>query len=213
MRRNSRLSLILAVASLGAGSMLWGQNPSSPTGSSQGAPSGQTGAPGAGPTSAGPMSERSPMDAPMQTRVDDKKFLKDATMGGLTEVELGKLAAEKGSSDAVKQFGQKLAQDHGQANELLKQIAAKENVEAPASLDSKHQSRVDKLSKLSGPEFDKAFVKDQVKDHQKDISDFQAEAQYGSDPNVKAAAAKLLPTLQQHLEQAKDLSKQTTARK
>jgi len=148
------------------------------------------------------------MDTPMQARVDDKKFLKDAAMGSMTETQIGKLAAEKGSSDNVKQFGQKLASDHAKAAEELKQVAAKENVQIPESLDSKHQSKVDKLSKLSGPQFDKAFVKDQMKDHEKDVDNYKAEAQYGTNPDVKMVAAKQLPTLQQHLAEAKDLNKQ-----
>ncbi len=146
-------------------------------------------------------------DAMTTTKVDDKRFVKDAAIGGMTEVELGKLATEKGSSDAVKQYGQKLIDDHTKSNDELKQIASAENVNIPSSLDSKHQSRIDKLSKLSGPNFDKAFLKDAVKDHEQDISEFQNEAQGGSDPNVKQFASKNLPVLQEHLTAAKDLSK------
>src|SRR5205807_8479023 len=124
----------------------------------------------------------------MPRKVDDKKFVKDSALGGLTEVELGKLAAQKGSSDAVKQFGQRMVDDHSKANDQLKEVAGKSNIEVPAALDSKHQSRVDKLAKLSGPEFDKAYLKDQVKDHQRDVSDFKSEAQNGSDPNIKQFA-------------------------
>jgi len=154
-----------------------------------------------------------PMDTPMQTRVDDKKFLKDAAMGSMAEAQLGKLAAEKASSDSVKQYGQKLASDHEKAAEELKQLAAKENVQIPDSLDSKHQSKIEKLGKLSGPEFDRAFVKDQMKDHQKDIDSYKAEAQYGTNPEVKMVAAKQLPALEQHLATAKDLSKQKAGMK
>ncbi len=143
----------------------------------------------------------------MTTKVDDKKFVKDAAIGGMTEVEMGKLAAQKGASDAVKQYGQKLVDDHTKANDQLKELASKENINLPASLDSKQQSRVDKLAKLSGPKFDKAFVKDAVKDHEKDINEFKSEAQYGSDPNIKQFASNTLPTLEQHLAAAKDLNK------
>ena len=143
----------------------------------------------------------------MTTRVDDKTFAKNAALGGMTEVELGKLATQKASSDAVKQFGQKLIDDHTKANDQLKEIAGKENITIPDALDSKHQSRVDKLSKLSGPEFDKAFVKDAVKDHEHDISEFKSEAQNGSDPNVKQFASNTLPALEDHLSMAKNLSK------
>jgi len=151
-----------------------------------------------------------PTDQPMDAaaaKVDDKAFLKEAAQGGMTEVELGKLAAQKASNADVKQFGQKMVDDHTKANDQLKEVASKENVQIPDALDSKHQSRIDKLSKLSGPAFDKAYVKDQLKDHQADVKDFSAEAQNGSDPNVKAFASSTLPTLQQHLELVKNLNK------
>jgi len=149
----------------------------------------------------------------MTPKVDDKKFVKDAAIGGMAEVELGKLAAEKGSSEAVKQFGQKMVDDHTKANDQLKQLASKEGITIPDTLDSKHQSRVDKLAKLSGPKFDKAYVKDAVKDHEKDVSEFKNEAQYGSDPNVKQFASSTLPVLQEHLTAAKDLNKTEKAQK
>jgi putative membrane protein len=145
--------------------------------------------------------------ATMPPKVDDKKFVKDAAIGGMTEVELGKLAAQKASRDEVKQFAQKMVDDHTKAGDQLKEIAAKENIPVADALDSKHQSRIDKLSKLSGEEFDKAYIKDQLKDHQSDVKDFSAEAQGGTNPNVKAFATSTLPTLQQHLDLVKSLSK------
>lgn len=168
-------------------------------------------APGGGP----PASPRpntpdmGPMNNPdtMTAKVDDKRFLKDAALGGMTEVELGKLAVQKASRDEVKQFGQKMVDDHSKANDELKQVASKENVSIPDSLDSKHQSRIEKLSKLSGEDFDKAYAKDQLKDHEADVREFQNEAQNGSDPGVKAFASSTLPTLQQHLSMLKDLNK------
>jgi len=102
---------------------------------------------------------RSPgANEPMDTKAkgEDGKFLKDAALGGMTEVELGKLAVQKASRDDVKQFGQKMVHDHTRANHQLKQIASQENIPVPETLDSKHQSRIDKLSKLSGEDFDKA---------------------------------------------------------
>ena len=139
-------------------------------------------------------------------KMNDKKFVKDAAIGGMTEVELGKLAAQKASSDDVKQFGQKMVDDHTKANDQLKEIATKESIEVPSSLDAKHQARIDKLSKLSGDAFDKAYVKDQLKDHQQDVSEFQAEAQTGTDPNIKQFASATLPTLQEHLTMVKGLN-------
>jgi putative membrane protein len=179
------------------------------------------GAPGGGGGQAGgasqPMPERpSASDATagmnnpdtMTRKVDDKKFLKEAATGGLIEVELGKLAAQKGSSDGVKKFGQKMVDDHGKANDQLKEVAAKSQVEVPSSIDSKHQSQIDKMSKLEGPAFDKAYIKNMVKDHDKDVAAFKLEAQNGQDPNVKQFAASTLPTLQEHQQMIKELKDQ-----
>jgi putative membrane protein len=209
MRRILLNSLICSsISLLGAGAALAqspsqspGQSPSTPQSPSSRPTSPNTNSPG------GPGSADNP-DATAATRkVDDKKFVKDAALGGMAEVELGKLAAQKASSDAVKQFGQKMVDDHTKANDQLKEIASKENISIPDSLDPKHQSRIEKLSKLSGPDFDKAYAKDQVKDHQKDVSEFKSEAENGSNPNIKQFASTTLPTLQEHLSMAKDLNK------
>jgi putative membrane protein len=198
----SSISLLGAGAAMAqAGGQSPGQAPSSPQ------------SPSSRPTSpdmngpAGPGAANSPDATTMTRKVDDKKFVTDAALGGMAEVELGKLATQKASSDAVKQFGQKMVDDHSKANDQLKEIASKENISIPDSLDSKHQSRIEKLSKLSGPDFDKAYVKDQVKDHKKDVSEFKSEAESGSNPNIKQFASTTLPTLQQHLSMAQDLNK------
>jgi putative membrane protein len=146
-------------------------------------------------------------DQRISNKIDEKRFVKDALVGGLTEVELGKLAVDKASNDAVKQFGQKMIDDHSKANAELKEIATKEKIDVPDSLDSKHQSRVEKLSKLSGADFDKAYIKDQLKDHQQDVREFQQEAKSGTDPDVKSFASKTLPTLEEHLSMVKELDK------
>ena len=177
-----------------------GQSPSTP----QSSPSSRQASPNTnGP--AGPNQANGPDT--MTTKVDDKKFVKDAALGGMAEVELGKLATQKAASDEVKQFGQKMVDDHTKANDQLKQVAAKESISIPDALDSKHQSRINKMSKLSGPDFDKAYIKDQVKDHQQDVNEFKSEADNGSDPNIKQFASSTLPTLQEHLSMAKDLNK------
>jgi putative membrane protein len=166
---------------------------------------GGTGAPGGGPTAGTPGTMPDTTSAP--NKVDDKKFMKDAAVGGMTEVELGKLAQEKAANPEVKQFAEKMVSDHTKANDQLKEVATKAKIDIPNALDSKHQSRVDKLAKLSGPQFDKAYMKDQLKDHEKDVSAFQSEAQGGSDPAVQKFATETLPTLQQHLEMAKNVNK------
>ncbi len=146
------------------------------------------------------------------SKMSDAQFVKEAAMGGMIEVELGKLAQEKASLDSVKQFGKKMVDDHTQANDELKQITAKNGMQVPNALDAKHQARVDKLSKLSGPEFDKAYLKDQLKDHQQDVKEFKMESQNGTDPAIKDYAAKTLPVLQEHLDTVKKLNKGDHAR-
>jgi putative membrane protein len=141
------------------------------------------------------------------TKVDDKRFAKEAAIGGLAEVELGKLAVQKASSDDVKQFGQKMVDDHSKANDQLKEAASKANISIPDTLDAKHQAKIDKLSKLSGDAFDKAYVKDMLKDHETDVREFQNEAQNGTNPEIKSFASTTLPVLQQHLSMVKDLNK------
>ena len=149
-----------------------------------------------------------PDTTPAQTKVDDKKFVKDAAMSSMTEVELGKLAAQKATSDSVKQLGQSTVDDQTKLAAELKQIADTAKVDVPNAVDSKHQSRIDKLSKLSGTEFDRAILKDLTKDHEQDVREFQLEARNGSDPTVKDFATKNLPALQQNLDTAKNLSKE-----
>ena len=148
-----------------------------------------------------------PMDTSVQSKVDDKKFARDAALDGMIAVQLGKLAAEKASRDDVKQFGQKLVEERTKVTDQLKEVAGQENVPIPDALDSKHQSRIDKLSKLSGEEFDKAFVKELLRDNDADVRDFNAEAQNGSNAKIKTFASNMLPTLQQQLESVKSLNK------
>ena len=138
----------------------------------------------------------------------DRKFVVEALRGGMAEVELGKLAGEKASNDSVKQFGKRMVDDHGKAGEELKKLAQDKGITPPTDLEAKHKKLHDRLAKLSGPEFDRAYVDEMVKDHRKDVKDFQREADRAKDPDVKAFAAKTLPTLQEHLKQVEDLQAQ-----
>jgi putative membrane protein len=133
---------------------------------------------------------------------DDADFVQKAAKGGLAEVELGRLAQQKGASDVVKQFGQRMEQDHSKANQELQQLAFSKGVTLPQSLDEKDAAERDRLSKLSGREFDAAYMLDMVKDHMEDVSEFQREANKGQDLDVKAFASKMLPILQDHLRMA-----------
>jgi putative membrane protein len=134
----------------------------------------------------------------------DSDFVRKAAQGGMAEVELGRLATSKASNEKVKQFGQRMVDDHSKANNELKEVASRKGVTLPTSLDAKDQSTKDKLSKLSGAEFDKAYMEDMVKDHKTDVSEFRKESNSGSDPDVKSFASKTLPTLEEHLKLAED---------
>jgi len=135
----------------------------------------------------------------------DRKFIEEAAQGGMAEVQLGQLAQQKASSDQVKQFGKKMADDHQKANDELKKIASTKGITLPTDLSSSDRREYDKLQKKSGADFDREYMKEMVSDHKKDVKDFQSEGKSAKDPDIKNFAASTLPTLQQHL----DLAQQT----
>ena len=135
----------------------------------------------------------------------DKKFVREAAEGGMAEVELGKLAADKATNQDVKQFGQRMVDDHSKANDQLKQVAQQEGITLPTTLSAKDKAEKERLSKLSGERFDQAYMSLMRKDHTKDVSEFRMESKSGHDPDVKSFAAQTLPTLQDHLKQAESI--------
>lgn len=132
----------------------------------------------------------------------DRKFMQKAASDGLAEVELGTLAKDKAASDEVKSFATRMVADHGKANDQLKSVAAAKGVELPADTDKGHKKKMDKLGKLSGPDFDRAYMKEMVSDHKKDVAAFRKEAKSGKDGDVKGFASQALPTLEEHLAMA-----------
>jgi putative membrane protein len=143
----------------------------------------------------------------------EAKFIKDAAQGGMMEVALGKLAQQKASSDKVKEFGKRMEQDHSKANDELKKLASDKGVQLTSALDSKHKAKVDKLTKLSGADFDKRYMSDMVSDHKEDVKDFEKQAEKAKDADVKQFASKTLPTLKQHLQLAESTDKDVKASK
>lgn len=127
----------------------------------------------------------------------------------MAEVELGKLAAERASSPDVKQFGQRMVDDHTKANDQLKQVASEKGVTVPDKLSAKDEATKDRLEKLSGEQFDHAYMRNMVTDHTKDVSEFRTEAKAAKDPAVKDFAQQTLPTLEDHLKQAKSIAPKT----
>ncbi len=141
----------------------------------------------------------------------DTHFATKAAAGGMAEVQLGQLALKNASSGDVKAFAQKMVDDHTKANDKLKNVAAKDNITLPSSMDSKDQATYDRLSKLNGAAFDRAYMRDMVADHKKDVADFQREASNGANPDLKNFASETLPTLQEHLKLAQDTESKTMA--
>jgi putative membrane protein len=143
----------------------------------------------------------------------DEKFAMEAAMGGLAEVEFGRVAAQKGATDEVRQFGQRMADDHSKANQDLMQVASAKGWALPTALDAKHQAELQKLSALSGDKFDKTYVDMMVKDHKQDTAAFQKESTGGSDADVKAFAARTLPVVQEHLQMIQRIHDKMALRK
>jgi putative membrane protein len=127
-----------------------------------------------------------------------------AASGGLAEVELGRLGADHAANPDVKKFGQRMVDDHGKANDELSGILRHKGLEAPMTLKGQEKSTYERLSKLNGAAFDRAYMEDMVKDHEKDVKEFEKEATSGKDPDLKAFADRTLPTLQDHLKMAKE---------
>jgi putative membrane protein len=147
----------------------------------------------------------SPVRADNAVSSGDKAFVMKAAQGGMTEVQLGQLAADKSTSQDVKDFGSKMVTDHGNANDELKSIASSKGIPLPDKLDAKHQAMVDKMTSLSGAAFDKAYVDAMVGAHKKDNALFTQEASSGQDADIKAFAAKTDETVKMHLSMIQDI--------
>jgi putative membrane protein len=117
----------------------------------------------------------------------------------MAEVALGKLALQKSTNTQIKDFANMMVTDHGKANDELMAIAKSKNITLPATVDSTHQKKMDDLAKLSGKDFDKAYVDAMVDGHKKTLTLMQDEAKDGKDADLKAFAAKTAPTVQMHL--------------
>lgn len=128
----------------------------------------------------------------------DMNFMKEAATGGMAEVDLGKLAEQNAANPEVKQFGARMVRDHGKANQQLTAIAGKKGVQLPQNLDPQHAQKRDQLAQLHGAEFDRAYMSDMVKDHDKDIQAFRHEAQSSQDPDLRRFARETLAVIEQH---------------
>jgi putative membrane protein len=133
-----------------------------------------------------------------------EQFLKKAIEANLAEIQLGKLAQEKGASDGVRSFGKQLEQDHAAANQKATAMAKEMGMTPPTEPNKKQKAMYDRMSKMSGDKFDQEFVKHMVDDHKKDIKEFQQEAKKTNEPPSRFAN-EVLPDLQKHLDTAQGL--------
>lgn len=133
---------------------------------------------------------------------EDKEFVAKAGMGGLFEVKAGDVARQRASSAEVKSFAERMVTDHSKANAELAQLATAKGVALPTELQGEPERAFEHLRTLTGAELERAYMQHMVEDHQKDVAEFEKASASAQDPEVKAWAAKTLPTLREHLEQA-----------
>ena len=190
-------TLALASAMLLCGSMSLAQ-------ASQGAGGPASQNPGQNPTTDPQMSG---MQAAGQTSGGDRMFVKNAMQGGMAEVQLGQMTLQKTNNDQVKQFAQRMIDDHTKMNEQMKPVAQQLGVDVPGQISKKDRATMAKLQSLSGPAYDQAYIKDMVKDHKQDLSDFQMEASSGQDQTAKDAASQGSKVIAQHLQMAQQMAK------
>ena len=132
----------------------------------------------------------------------DRKFVEGAALGGMAEVELSKVATARGSTLQIRQFAQRLVNDHRKMNRELKQVASTKGIVVPTSLDAKDQKAVEELKKRDAKKFDREYMEMMVRDHRKDVAEFQQAIRNTKDPDIKAFASSALLTLKDHLQLA-----------
>ena len=133
---------------------------------------------------------------------DDRTFAMKAAQGGMMEVEAGKAAQSKAQHDSVKQFAQKMVDDHGKANAELMSLAKSKGVDLPPALDKEHKAHMDMMAKKSGADFDREYMKHMVDDHKKTVADFEKQSKSGKDADLRKWAGDKLPTLREHMKMA-----------
>ena len=136
----------------------------------------------------------------------EKTFIEKTALGDMTEVTLGKMAAEKGSSKEVKDFGDQMVKDHSKINDNLKNVARRMGVEIPARVDAMRQAKIDRLAKMSGAAFDKAYVNGAIKAHEMAIAAFERADAQAKNEDLKKFIKESVPTMKDHLEMIRKFS-------
>ena len=140
-----------------------------------------------------------------QLSAQDRDFVRDATTGGKAEIALGKVAAQKASDSAVKDFGRRMVEDHTKADDQLAAIARKDRISIPPASDQQQQTDYARLDRQSGPAFDRLYMRMMVGDHRKTVQLFQSETS-SDNSDLKQYASATLPVLQNHLNMAQAIA-------
>ncbi len=165
------------------------------------------------PTQPAPPTQPTPptQPAPLLNRATisplDRQFIIDAAQGGMAEVSLGQMASQRATNDAVKQYAQRMVQEHTQANRELLRLASQKGVTPPRDMGPKYRAAMDRLMQLPRASFDQAYISEAgINGHLESLAVYQRQAQLGQDPDLKAFAAKTLPIVQNHLQVAGNLT-------
>lgn len=202
--RKSKVGALLG-AMLLSGSMGWAQMSAGAPGQSSQTP-GQTTGPNATP-SATMDSQMNNMQQTGQPSAMDRMFVSKALQGGLAEVQLGQLTLQKSDNQQVKEFAQRMIDDHTRLEDQMKPVAQQLGVTVPTEPSKKDRQLIAKMQALSGSAYDQTYIKNMVKDHKQDLSEFQTEASSGQDQTVKDAATQGSKVIAQHLQMAQQLAK------
>ena len=200
LKWNGKKTAALAGAMLLCGSMALAQM-------QQSAPGAAGNTPSKGPGQNPSMDAQTDGMQPGQPSAMDRMFVGKAMQGSMAEVQLAQLTLQKSDNTQVKQFAQQMIDDHTKLNDQMKPVAQQLGVSVPTQVSKKDRKVMANLQGLSGSAYDQAYIKDMVKDHKQDLSEFQAEASSGQDQTVKDAANQGSKVIAQHLQMAQQLAK------
>ncbi|HEX6103248.1 MAG TPA: DUF4142 domain-containing protein [Alphaproteobacteria bacterium] len=141
----------------------------------------------------------------------DQTFVEKAAQDSIAEIDLGELAKERAESEEVKQFAQRMIDDHGKANEQLEEIAKSKGAVIPTEAGEEHSKLRAELGELEGEAFDQKYMAAMAEDHQKAVDLFQKQAEEGQDPELKSFAEQTLPIIKEHLTMAQSMVQQAQA--
>jgi putative membrane protein len=213
MKTNLRTTVV--AAGLAVVCSLYAQQP--PTGSQSGSQSGTQSGTGTASGAGQSQTDRGNAASSSRNRIEEPKsmvgpaeqrFMNEAAAGGMAEVHMAQVAQKQAQSEQVKSLAQRIEKDHTTANNELKALADRRGVSLPTAPDPKHQATMDRLAKLEGAAFDRAYAKHMVSEHKKDIAKFQRASTNLLDTDLKNFASKTLPNLQEHLRMAQEAAGQ-----